>query len=117
GVLQRAAIESGAPPRHECRGARAGHARRPVSRVARARRGGRRTTIAIGLTLANRGAYPYITAAWSERWCEGMQGRILIPTTLSPESNSVFPYAITIAQAFPDKLYLLHVMDPDSVHE
>ena len=46
-----------------------------------------------------------------------MQGRILIPTNLSNESNSVFPLALTIAQAFPDKLYLLHVMDPDSVNE
>ena len=46
-----------------------------------------------------------------------MQGRILVPTNLSCESNSVFPLALTIAQAFPDKLYLLHVMDPDAVNK
>ena len=46
-----------------------------------------------------------------------MQGRILIPTDLSNESNSVFPWALTIAQAFPEKLYLLNVMDPDSVNQ
>ena len=46
-----------------------------------------------------------------------MQGRILVPTDLSNESNSVFPLALTIAQAFPNKLYLLHVMDPDSINE
>lgn len=46
-----------------------------------------------------------------------MPGRILIPTSLSHESNSVFPWALTIAQAFPNKVYLLHVMDPDSVNE
>jgi len=46
-----------------------------------------------------------------------MQGRILVPTNLSRESNSVFPWALTIAQAFPDKLYLLNVMDPDSVNK
>ena len=46
-----------------------------------------------------------------------MQGRILIPTDLSNESNSVFPWALTIAQAFPDKLYLLHVMNPDDVNK
>jgi nucleotide-binding universal stress UspA family protein len=46
-----------------------------------------------------------------------MPGRILIPTSLSNESNTVFPWALTIAQAFPDKLYLLHVMDPDAVNE
>ena len=45
-----------------------------------------------------------------------MQGRILISTDLSNESNAVFPWALTVAQAFPDKLYLLHVMDPDSVN-
>ena len=27
------------------------------------------------------------------------------------------PWAVTVAQAFPDKLYLLHVMDPESVNE
>ena len=46
-----------------------------------------------------------------------MQGRILVPTNLSRESNSVFPLALTIAQAFPEKLYLLHVMDPESVNK
>ena len=46
-----------------------------------------------------------------------MHGRILVPTDLSPESNSVFPWACTIAQAFPNKLYLLNVMDPDSVNK
>ena len=46
-----------------------------------------------------------------------MQGRILVPTDLSPESNSVFPWACTIAQAFPNKLYLLNVMDPGSVNK
>ena len=46
-----------------------------------------------------------------------MQGRILVPTNLSCESNSVFPLALTIAQAFPEKLYLLHVMDPDAVNK
>ena len=46
-----------------------------------------------------------------------MQGRILIPTNLSRESNTVFPWALTMAQAFPEKLYLLHVMDPDSVNQ
>ena len=46
-----------------------------------------------------------------------MQGRILVPTDLSRESNSVFPWALTIAQAFPNKLYLLNVMDPESVNK
>jgi nucleotide-binding universal stress UspA family protein len=46
-----------------------------------------------------------------------MQGRILVPTSLSRESNTVFPWALTMAQAFPDKLYLLNVMDPDSVNK
>ena len=46
-----------------------------------------------------------------------MQGRILVPTNLSHESNAVFPWALTIAQAFPEKLYLLHVMDPASVNK
>jgi nucleotide-binding universal stress UspA family protein len=46
-----------------------------------------------------------------------MSGRILVPTSLSLESNSIFPWALTIAQAFATKLYLLHVMDPDSVNE
>lgn len=46
-----------------------------------------------------------------------MQGRILVSTNLTRESNSVLPLAATIAQAFPDKLYLLHVMPPDSVNQ
>lgn len=46
-----------------------------------------------------------------------MEGRILIPTDLSRESNSVLPYALTIAQAFPNKVYLLHVMDPASIEK
>ena len=46
-----------------------------------------------------------------------MEGRILVPTNLTRESNAVFPYAVTIAQAFPNKLYMLHVMDPASVNE
>ncbi|MCG3149514.1 MAG: hypothetical protein PCFJNLEI_02977 [Verrucomicrobiae bacterium] len=46
-----------------------------------------------------------------------MQGRILVATNLSRESNSIVPVAATIAQAFPDKLYLLHVMPPKSVKE
>ena len=46
-----------------------------------------------------------------------MKGRILVPSDLSPESNSVFPWALTIAQAFPHKLYLLNVMDPGSVNK
>lgn len=43
--------------------------------------------------------------------------RILVPTDFSPSSNSVFPCAITLAQAFGGKLYLLHVMPPSSVRE
>lgn len=46
-----------------------------------------------------------------------MHGRIIVPTDLSRESNSVLPYALTIAQAFPDKMYLLNVMDPASINE
>ncbi len=46
-----------------------------------------------------------------------MQGRILIPTNLSHESNSVMPWAATIAQAFPNKMYMLHVMDPESINK
>ncbi|MEI6083476.1 MAG: universal stress protein [Verrucomicrobiota bacterium] len=46
-----------------------------------------------------------------------MQGRILVPTNLTSESNAIFPLAATIAQAFPNKLYLLHVMPPDSVNK
>jgi len=43
--------------------------------------------------------------------------RILVPTDFTAASNSVFPYATTIAQAFGGKLYLLHVMPPSSVNE
>src|ERR1041385_8317474 len=46
-----------------------------------------------------------------------MQGRILVSTNLTRESNSILPLAATIAQAFPNKLYLLHVMDPESVNK
>jgi nucleotide-binding universal stress UspA family protein len=48
---------------------------------------------------------------------DDMQGRILVSTNLTRESNSIVPLAVTIAQAFPNKLYLLHVMPPDSVNE
>ena len=46
-----------------------------------------------------------------------MPSKILIPTDLSPESNSVLPWGVTVAQAFDSKLYLLHVMHPNSVNE
>jgi nucleotide-binding universal stress UspA family protein len=46
-----------------------------------------------------------------------MPSKILIPTDLSPESNSVLPWGVTVAQAFDSKLYLLHVMHPSSVNE
>ncbi len=46
-----------------------------------------------------------------------MLSRILVPTDLSPESNSVLPWGVTVAQAFGAKLYLLHVMRPNSVNE
>jgi len=46
-----------------------------------------------------------------------MEGRILVSTNLTRESNSIVPLAATIAQAFPNKLYLLHVMPPDSVNQ
>jgi nucleotide-binding universal stress UspA family protein len=46
-----------------------------------------------------------------------MLGKILIPSDLSHVSNSVFPYAVTLAQVFGSKLYLVHVMDPASVNE
>ncbi len=46
-----------------------------------------------------------------------MPTKILIPTDLSFASNSIFPWGATIAQAFPGKLYLLHVMDPASVRK
>jgi nucleotide-binding universal stress UspA family protein len=44
-----------------------------------------------------------------------MLEKILVPSDLSDESNSVIPYAVTLAQAFESKLYLLHVMDPASL--
>jgi len=43
--------------------------------------------------------------------------RILVPTDFTAASNSVFPCATTIAQAFGGKLFLLHVMPPASVKE
>lgn len=43
--------------------------------------------------------------------------RILVPTDLSPASNWVFPDAITLAQAFGSKLFLVHAMHPKSVNE
>ena len=46
-----------------------------------------------------------------------MLEKILVPSDLSDASNSVIPYAVTLAQAFHSKLYLLHVMDPASVTE
>ena len=46
-----------------------------------------------------------------------MVKRILVPTDFSASSNAVFPHALTIAQAFDSKLYLLHVMPPSSVKE
>jgi nucleotide-binding universal stress UspA family protein len=44
-----------------------------------------------------------------------MLEKILVPSDLSDASNSVIPYAVTLAQAFHSKLYLLHVMDPASL--
>ncbi len=44
-----------------------------------------------------------------------MLDKILIPTDLSPESNSIFPIGVTLAQAFNSRLYLVHVMHPDSL--
>lgn len=46
-----------------------------------------------------------------------MLEKILVPSDLSDPSNSVIPYAVTLAQAFHSKLYLLHVMDPASLNE
>ncbi|NQU12130.1 universal stress protein [bacterium] len=43
--------------------------------------------------------------------------RILIPTDLTAASNAVFPHALTLAQAFDSKVYLLHVIDPASLRE
>jgi nucleotide-binding universal stress UspA family protein len=44
-----------------------------------------------------------------------MLEKILVPSDLSDQSNSVIPYAVTLAQAFHSKVYLLHVMDPASL--
>ncbi|HVM60211.1 MAG TPA: universal stress protein [Verrucomicrobiae bacterium] len=44
-----------------------------------------------------------------------MLEKILVPSDLSDESNSVIPHAVTLAQAFHSKIYLLHVMDPASL--
>jgi len=46
-----------------------------------------------------------------------MLEKILVPSDLSDVSNSVIPYAVTLAQAFHSKLYLLHVMDPASLNK
>lgn len=46
-----------------------------------------------------------------------MLEKILVPSDLSDTSNSVIPYAVTLAQAFHSKLYLLHVMDPASLKQ
>lgn len=46
-----------------------------------------------------------------------MLDKILLPTDLSAESNSIFPTAVTLAQTFGSRLYLLHVMHPDSLKE
>lgn len=43
--------------------------------------------------------------------------KILVPTDFSVESNSIFPHAITLAQAFGSKVYMVHVMDPDALKE
>jgi nucleotide-binding universal stress UspA family protein len=44
-----------------------------------------------------------------------MTSQIVVPTDLSLASNSIFPHALTIAQAFGSKIYMLHVMEPDAV--
>ena len=41
--------------------------------------------------------------------------RILVPTELSAASNSVFPWATTMAQAFNSKLYLVNVMPANAL--
>jgi nucleotide-binding universal stress UspA family protein len=46
-----------------------------------------------------------------------MLEKILVPSDLSDASNSVMPHAVTLAQAFHSKLYLLHVMDPASLNK
>lgn len=43
--------------------------------------------------------------------------KILLPTDFSTAANAVFPCALTIAQAFDSKMYLLHVMPPASVKQ
>lgn len=42
--------------------------------------------------------------------------RILVPTELSAASNSILPWATTIAQAFAGKVYMLNVMPPSDLH-
>jgi nucleotide-binding universal stress UspA family protein len=54
---------------------------------------------------------------FAEENSAAMLERILVPTDLSPASNSIFPHAVTLAQSFHSKLYLLHVMDPASLNE
>ena len=46
-----------------------------------------------------------------------MLDKILVPTDFSRHSNSIFPFAVTLAQAFHSKLYLVHVMHPSSLQE
>src|SRR5258708_25205601 len=46
-----------------------------------------------------------------------MLDKILLTSDLSAASNSIFPYAATVAQAFGSKLYLLNVMHPASLNE
>jgi len=53
----------------------------------------------------------------SRRNAPRMFEKILVPSDLSDASNSVIPYAVTVAQAFSSKLYLLHVMDPASLNK
>ncbi len=46
-----------------------------------------------------------------------MVKNILVPTDLSPESNSIFPHAVTVAQVCDSTLHLLHVMAPEALNE
>jgi nucleotide-binding universal stress UspA family protein len=46
-----------------------------------------------------------------------MWKKILWPSDFSAESNSSFPCAVALAEAFDAKLYMLHVMHPNSVNE
>lgn len=46
-----------------------------------------------------------------------MLEKILVPSDLSSRSNSVIPYAATLAQTFQSKIYLVHVMDPADLHK